>query len=225
MSDAFQLFGTSHLLILAAIPLVAGFLAWWTRHHPKHSRFMRYGLGVIILINEVVWYGYNIHNGWFRFPEVLPLHLCDLTLWLTIIGAFTLNSRCFELAYYFGLAGTSMAILTPDVWAPFPSYPTIQFFLAHGLIVITLLFLTWGKMCRPQPGGVVRAFIFLNLYTIFIALFNVVFHTNYMYLCQKPLGFSILNYLGPWPLYIIASELVALTLFAMLWLPHRKAAA
>ncbi len=225
MSDTFQLFGTAHLLMLAAIPITAGILAWRTRHYPQYSRLIRYSLGAIILVNELVWYGYNIYQGWFRFPEVLPLHLCDLTLWLTIVSAFTLNTRCFELAYYFGLAGTSMAILTPDLWAPFPSYPTVQFFLAHGMIVLTLLYMVWGNICCPQPGSVLRAFIFLNLYTITIALFNAVFDTNYMYLCQKPTGFSILNYFGPWPLYIAVSELVTVVLFTSLWLPYRKRAA
>lgn len=223
MSDAFQLFGAAHLCIVTAILLLAGLLVIWARHFPEHARFIRSGMGTVILVNELIWYAYNIYNGWFRFPDTLPLHLCDLTLWLTIISAFTLNPRCFELSYYFGLAGTSMAILTPDVWAPFPSYPTVQFFLAHGMIVATVLFMSWGKLCRPQPKSIVRAFIYLNIYTIVIALFNVIFDTNYMYLCQKPSGFSILNYFGPWPLYILISEFLALILFLLLWLPFRKA--
>jgi uncharacterized membrane protein YwaF len=49
----------------------------------------------------------------------------------------------------------------------------------------------------------------------------LIYKTNYMYLCRKPEGASPLDYLGPWPWYIATGEVVALGLFALLWLPFR----
>jgi uncharacterized membrane protein YwaF len=66
--------------------------------------------------------------------------------------------------------------------------------------------------------------IFVNIYAAFIGGFDYFFKTNYMFLCSKPLPVTLLTYLGPWPWYILACEGVALVLFALLYLPYRKAA-
>ncbi len=77
------------------------------------------------------------------------------------------------------------------------SYPTIYFFLEHGGVMASLLFLVWAGLARPRPGCVWRTFGLLNVYAALIGLFNLVFHTNYMYLCRKPASASLLNLFKP----------------------------
>ena len=75
---------------------------------------------------------------------------------------------------------------------------------------------------RPLPGCVWRVMLALTGYALGLGLFNWVFATNYMYLCRKPAGASLLDFLGPWPVYLVVGEVVAAMLFSLLALPFRE---
>lgn len=220
----FVLFGPLHWLILAVVPVLGAVFGWLARRSAGAARGVRWGLGGFLLLNELGWYAWKLaHEGW-RFPDGLPLQLCDLTLWATVIAALTLQQAVYEFAYFVGLAATPMALLTPDLWAPTWSYPTAYFFLAHGLLVATALALTWGRLARPRPGCLWRVLVMLNGFAALVGLFNAAYGTNYMYLCRKPPSASLLDVLGPWPVYIVAGQAIGLALFTLLYLPYRRPA-
>jgi hypothetical integral membrane protein (TIGR02206 family) len=222
-ANSLPLFGPAHLAIVVAVPAVAAALAITARRRPGTACPIRTALGAFLLLNEIVWYVYQIHHGYLRFPGQLPLQLCDLAVWLAALAAFSRSARAFDLVWYWGLCGAGMAILTPDLWTPFPSYLAIAFFLSHGGVVATILFLAWSGLARPRPGSVRRAFIALNAVAAAIGAFDAVFGTNYFYLRQKPSHASLLDLLGPWPIYILLAEPLVLLLFWILWLPFRRA--
>jgi len=66
-----------------------------------------------------------------------------------------------------------------------------------------------------------RAYGMLLGFAAAIGAVNAVAGTNFMYLCRKPKGASLLDSLGPWPNYLLAGAVVALALFWLLWLPAR----
>lgn len=223
----FRLFGPIHLLILSSIVGLAAILAVIARRFHRLRHPLRIGVATALLLNSIVWYAYLAFRGWLTFPGSLPLELCDATLCVTVIASCTLNPTAFDLAYYGALAGTSMALLTPDLWEPFPSFGTIQFFVAHGLVVVAVLYLVWSGEARPRSRSIWRAMLGLNIFAAFAGLFDFIFRTNYMYLRAKPDNPSLLDYLGPWPWYLAACEFVALAFFTLLYLPYwfRRSAA
>lgn len=221
MTTNFQLLGAEHFLILGAVPTLGALLTVVHRKLSPNIRWPRIGLAFILLLDTALFYGYMAAHGQLTFPNHLPLELCDASLCLVIIALFTLNKTVFDLAYYGALAGASMALLTPNLWEPFPSFTTVQFFVAHGLIVAGALYLVWSKQARPRPGSVGRAMLGMNIFAAFVGIFDFIFKTNYMYLRSKPPNASLLDLLGPWPWYIVAAECVAWAVFLLLYLPFR----
>lgn len=218
------LFGVLHLSLIAAIVLLAVVFARLCRTRRLPLRPVRIAFGAALAANEVIWYAFRYSREGIRFPEGLPLQLCDVTLWMIVIACLTAAERAIEFGYFAGLAGAGMAILTPDLWEPFPSYPAIYFFVAHGLMVAGIAVLVWGRGVPLRSGAVHRAFGMLLAYAALAGTFNAIFGTNYMYLCRKPGGASLLDVLGPWPVYLIAGGIVGYALFWLLWLPVRRTA-
>ncbi len=212
----FILYSPLHWAILAATPLLAWLFTRLARRHPLPVRF---ALGWFLIVNELTWYAYRLRLEGFRFPEGLPLELCDLTLWLTAIAALTLNRWAFEVSYFAGVGGAAMALLTPDLWAPAWSYPTFYFFATHSFVVITPVVIAATRLLPVTQASLARAFVIVNLYAAIIGGFNLLYHTNYMYLCSKPDVPSLLDLFGPWPWYLLGGELVAAVVFGALYLP------
>jgi hypothetical integral membrane protein (TIGR02206 family) len=216
-----ETFSPVHLAIVASVPLVAWGLAALGRRGPHTARRIRLALAAAIVSNELVWYGYLVAQGEVAPPHGLPLELCDVVLWLTVYALVTPRAWALEAIYYLGLAGSGMAVLTPDVGAPFPSYPGVKFFLAHGGVVAAILFLVWTGALRPRRGSWWRVLLGVNAYAALVGLFNARFGTNYMYLCEKPRSRTLLDLFGAWPWYLLGAEAVALVLFFALYLPVR----
>ena len=215
-----RLFGPTHLCLLLVITLVCAVLSVLCRRGRVPARAVRLAIGWGLIVNELIWWIFRYsHEGLHLWN--LPFQLCDVTLWMSALACLTLNSRVVEFAYFGGLAGAGMALLTPDLWTPWPSYPAIYFFVAHGGIVLAVSVLVFGRIHPLRAGAVWRAFGMLLVLAAALGAVNAVAGTNFMYLCRKPKGESLLNWFGPWPNYLVAGGAAAFALFWLLWLPVR----
>ena len=215
-----KLFGPLHLTLLAAIALLGVLLVLLCRRVEQVRRPIRLLLGIGLALNELVWWRFRYSQEGVHLRN-LPLQLCDVTLWMTSLACITLAPALVEFAYFAGFAGAAMALLTPDLWRPWPEYPAIYFFVAHGGIVVGIAVLVMGRIAPLRHGAVWRAFGMLLAYAALLGLFNAISGANYMYLCRKPANPSLLDMLGPWPVYPVAGALAGLALFWLLWLPVR----
>jgi hypothetical integral membrane protein (TIGR02206 family) len=210
-----RLFGALHLGLLAAILGAALLLAWLCRRGWLPARALRLTLGGGLALNELGWWVFRYSREGIHLPN-LPLQLCDVAVWAAVLACLTLRPLIVEAAYFGGLAGAGMAVLTPDLLFAWPSYPAVYFFLAHGGVIVAAAVLVFGGIAPPRPGAVWRAFGMLLAYAAAIGVFNAAAGTNYMYLCRKPANASLLDALGPWPLYLFTGAAVALALFWLL---------
>jgi hypothetical integral membrane protein (TIGR02206 family) len=223
MPPGLRMFGVAHLAIICTVPALAALLA--IAHHksvPGHKA-IRFILALLSAAASISLYAYFAATGAPMFPNHIPLELCDASLWLIVISLLTLNRAIFDIAYYWAIAGATQSLFTPNLVNPTP-FLSIQFFVDHGLIVCATLYLIWSGQLRPRPGSVTRSLIAANIYALIVGAFDLAFKTDYMFLRSRPPTPSLLDYLGPWPWYILVGEFVALTLFFLLYLPFRQRA-
>lgn len=210
---SFQPFGADHQAVLGLISGVGLALlvgARWMRRVKEGDRLIRYLLALILVGVGFGSWVFDATKGFIR----LPFHLCDLTLVL-VVWALLRPSNSFvgQLAFLWALAGSTQAILTPDLSDEFPSYQWFRFFLMHCGAVLSALYLKAQGYIRLSLISVWRVWLLTNAYAAAAGLVNWFLGTNFGYLARKPEQPSVLDYLGPWPYYILGGEILALVLF------------
>ena len=218
-------FGLDHLVAMGLIVMVAGALALWVRRDVKG----RAGVAAAWLLTAVTLaavVGFVVHahgQGTLDVWVLLPFHLCDMLL---IVGVVALHRRwppVAEVLYYWAAAGTLLAVLSPDVRWAWPHERFTVFFAFHGLVIAMMAVVVFGYRLSPRPGSALRVWLLTNAYAAVVGLVNWLAGTNYLFLASKPRGATLLEWFGPWPVYILVADAVALALFLLLEMPWRRA--
>jgi hypothetical integral membrane protein (TIGR02206 family) len=181
-------------------------------------------ISVVLVADAVLFVSLPLAAGRWSVQTSLPLALCDIALMVAAIACWWPRwLLAVELTYFWGLAGTLQAVVTPDLSAGFPQIEFFMFVVGHLGIVIAALFLVVGRQLKPRRGSVMRVFAITAAYTAFVGSFNWLTGSNYMYLAAVPTHGSLLSVLGPWPWYILSAAAVALVLLLILDAPfHRR---
>ena len=171
---------------------------------------------------EVLYHVWMNWTGRWDLSDSLPLELCSFSLIVAIVLLWTGNKHLVDFVFFAGIGGALQAMATPVLDLGFPHFRYFHFFYTHIGIILTALYFTWMKGYRPTFKGIMKTMIALNVLMPFIFVINILFHGNYMFLHEKPYNGSLLDYLGPYPWYILSLEGVAFIIFVCLWLLFRK---
>ena len=117
------------------------------------------------------------------------------------------------------MGGATQALLTPTVNADTAYVLFYQFFLSHSLIVAGVLYPIVVFAYRIEKEEFFQAVATTLFILPFIGLVNWLVGGNYFYLARKPDADTLLNILGPWPLYILPLVLIGILIFGILYLP------
>jgi uncharacterized membrane protein YwaF len=83
-----------------------------------------------------------------------------------------------------------------------------------------------GLRLWPRPGAVWRTFAASLVYLTAITGINFLLGTNFAFVCRKPDTPSLMDAMGPWPLYVLWLIPLGLVLYTVFyfpfWLAHRK---
>jgi hypothetical integral membrane protein (TIGR02206 family) len=156
----------------------------------------------------------------------LPLHLTDAVTFASVAALWRPQTRWLvELVYFWALSASLQAVLTPDLGHGFPDVLFFTYFTTHAGAVAAALMLVAGARRVPRPGAVGRVYAVTAGFAVLAGVGTVITGGNYMYLRHKPARDSLLDLMGPWPVYIAAAAALGLAIFAVLDLIARPARA
>jgi hypothetical integral membrane protein (TIGR02206 family) len=180
------------------------------------------GIGLALFADALSYsIGLAVAGTW-SAKTSLPLALCDVAVLVAAGACWWRLPLLVELTYFWGLAGTLQAVITPDLSSGFPHLLFFQYVVGHLGIVVAALFLVVGMGIAPRPGAVRRTFAITVGYTAFVGIVDGVTGANYMFLRRPPGEWTLLRLLGPWPWYTVSAAVVALVLFTALDAPFRR---
>lgn len=216
-----------YLVTLSTMAVVATGLTLSARRWPgRWVVVANWALAAVLAGATVAWLTTTVVDQPFSWATSLPLPLCDMATLVTIAALLTRRAWLCEVNYFWGLAGTLQAVLTPDLHAPFPSAEFFEYTLAHTGIVTAAVFLVVGQRIVPRRGAAARTLALTAAYTAFVGAMDGLTGGDYMFLLHKPDATTLLSALGPWPWYLVSALGVAVVLLAVLdapwwWLRRR----
>jgi hypothetical integral membrane protein (TIGR02206 family) len=212
-------FSDAHLAALAVLVAAAALSIWAPRRHPGPwiTVYAR-ALALLILAAWIGEYVADVVNGIWSAKYDLPLQLTDAVSLVSIVALLTRRRLAIELVYFWGLTASLQATLTPDLGRTFPSVYYFTYFAYHIGAITAACLLVFGCGLYPRPRAAFRVFAITLGFAAVAGLGDLLTGGNYVYLRAKPLHNSLLNVMGPWPVYIASTALLGLGMLIVLQL-------
>ena len=217
----FHTFSSEHFITLAVGFTITALLILFARRSEKNQRIAT----ALLAFCNLVSYPFAL-IAWRNYPHALdndlPFHLCDLAAVVAGFALFTRKPILLTLTYFWGLAATTQALITPALEYGPPTLPFIHFFFQHFVIVAAALYIPIVLKWRPMQPWWKSPIIVLVIsigYQATALIINHFLKTNFAFASRVPDNPSLIDHLGPWPIYLFAMQGLALIFFLILALP------
>jgi hypothetical integral membrane protein (TIGR02206 family) len=155
----------------------------------------------------------------FSAKHSLPLQICDLA-WIFV--AWALLSTCplpLALTYYWGLTLSLQALVQPTLTEPFPDPAFFVFWGKHVLIIWGAVYLCLSLRHGPDWSSYRTAVVWTLGWLVAVMCLNALLGSDYGYVNGKPSESTVLDVLGPWPLYVVAEMAIVAGGWALITWP------
>lgn len=200
-------YGIEHVTVLVVIVVVAvvcTVLARRARDGDRINRVLSIS-GWVMLAVTVVWTIWGLLPTNWDIHQSLPFHFSDAARYLTAIALITRSGWAIAILYYWGLTLNLQSVLTPDLnYLQFPVLEFAMYWILHAAVLIAPIVLTWGFGYRPTWRGYAFTFGATVEWAAVAFVVNLMTGSNYSYVSGGPAGASLLDVLGPWPLYLLS---------------------
>ena len=223
-ANPFILFGTTHIVTIIAITLVSIFLPLIYKTKSEYQKsIMTKAIAFVIFCHVIIspYKDLYLLDNPYNWREVLPFHMCDLSEIFLIFFLLGGPSILYKCAFFWGLAGATMAIITPDI--EFLDLDYAFFMIGHGMIIIGIMYATVALNNRPYAKDIVTVSLITALILLPITyLINYILGepANFWYLMQKPAGASLMDAFPEPPYHLLVITPLAILMFFLVYLPY-----
>ena len=221
--NTIPMFGPDHLIYLVIILVVCTAFLIFAKKTFNKEKAVKVGriLGIIAIIHLFLEIPTLRLILGMPLATSLPLHLCNFGMIAVGIMLITRKQWAIDLAYFWALCGATQSLLTPDLQYIFPHPLAITFFTAHTIEIAGVLYAVIVLKMRPYWSSIPKVFAVTAGFALVIFPINYIHpDANYMFLKFAPVGGSLIDFLGPWPWYILSLIGVALVMFIIAYLPY-----
>lgn len=217
-----NLLSLSHILIVLFCLLGILYIPKLFINRSEYAKkTLSYAIIFFILINQ----GMDLYREGYlsgNWKLGLPLHLCDFSSFSILIYLLTKKREFFLFAFFFGIAGGGMSILTPDVEYGFPYVPYIQNQIGHMMIILGVTYAMILDNQRPYLKDVHRVLIFgtFLLGVMYVVNYLLGAPANYWFLMEKPIGDNVTAFMRPAPFHMIDIYLLAIIVCYLIYVPY-----
>ncbi len=218
--NALNILGPSHIFsVILSVLAIIYIPKYFVKSSEKAQQIFASLIIITLLINQVMdFYREGIMSD--RWQEGLPLHLCDFSTMAIILYFLSKKRDFFIFAFFFGIAGGGMSILTPDTVYGFPYIGYIQSQIGHTMILMGVAYAMVIDKQRPYLVDVAKALFYASVLLLFTYFMNYILGTNYWFLAEKPIGSNIISLMRPEPFHIIDLYIAAILICYALYLPY-----
>ena len=220
-SPPFEIFGFQHWESIIITVFAWIVIPIYFKRYCSENSQNKFGglLGYLVMSNYLIWVTFELIAGTFDIKLHLPFQLCRTANLLLPLVMIKRNQMLYEIIYFWGLSGMLQGMFTPDITNAFPHFHFLRYWIGHNGLILAIIYATAIYGMRPSIVGIRRAFIALNIFFIITIPVNLFLDANYFWICGKPPMPSLLDFMGPWPWYILTGEIVALLHFGLAYLP------
>jgi hypothetical integral membrane protein (TIGR02206 family) len=217
----FETYGPSHLTVLAifAVGVVLVVLAGRRLAGTDAEQPLRRTFAVAILAVAGSLQLLQFTPDEWDPKTSLPFQLCDFGWLFAVHALWTRNRLSATITYLWGITLTTQGVFTPDLESEFPELRFLMFWAMHLLIVWAAFLVVPGLRILPTWHTYRQTLAITLVWAISAYVYNVVADTNYGYLNRLPKNSSLLDYLGPWPLYVVLEIAIVAVVWALLTWP------
>ena len=221
LESDFYAWSPSHVIPILLFVVFTGLICWYAYRYltrPQQKKILLIAT-FIPLASILLSMAIRLKTGHFTLQEDLPIHICRFVAVLAPWIYWKERPLWTGISYFWVLAGTVNATITPDLYNDFPHWEHLCYFALHlGLIFLPVYYvIVMGH--RIKHKDLVSALIAGNIFVIFSLVINKLLSANYMFTLHKPEASTLLDYLGPWPWYLLSVEILGIVIFYLIYLP------